>query len=241
MYPLLPQPRRDPPPRRASTELPVVTMQLPLFNEMYVARAPARRGRRDRLPARQARDPGARRLDRRDAARSAAPRSTSWRPPASTSSYIHRDDRTGFKAGALENGLHDRDAASTCMVFDADFLPPPTSSSSTVHHFTDAKVGMVQVRWDHVNRDYSLLTELQAMMLDGHFVIEHTARHRSGRFFNFNGTAGIWRRAAIERRGRLAARHADRGHGPVVPRAAARLAVHLSQGRGRRRPSCRWR
>jgi hypothetical protein len=67
-----------------------------------------------------------------------------------------------------------------------------------VHFFIDDRVGMVQARWDHVNRDYSRLTELQAMMLDGHFVIEHTARHRSGRFFNFNGTAGIWRRAAID-------------------------------------------
>ena len=84
------------------------------------------------------------------------------------------------------------------MVFDADFLPPPDILERTIHFFTDEKVGMVQVRWDHVNRDYSRLTELQAMMLDGHFVIEHTARHRSGRFFNFNGTAGIWRRSAID-------------------------------------------
>src|SRR6185436_13466263 len=67
----------------------------------------------------------------------------------------------------------------------------------TIHFFSDPKVGMVQVRWEHLNRDYSTLTGLQAMMLDGHFVIEHTARHRSGRFFNFNGTAGVWRRAAI--------------------------------------------
>jgi hypothetical protein len=84
------------------------------------------------------------------------------------------------------------------MVFDADFLPPADIVERTVHFFTDERVGMVQARWDHVNRDYSRLTELQAMMLDGHFVIEHTARHRSGRFFNFNGTAGIWRRAAID-------------------------------------------
>ena len=110
--------------------------------------------------------------------------------------YIHRTDRTGFKAGALEHGLKTA-RGEFVMVFDADFLPPVDFIERTVHFFTNAKVGMVQVRWDHVNRDYSRLTELQAMMLDGHFVIEHTARHRSGRFFNFNGTAGIWRREAI--------------------------------------------
>jgi len=111
--------------------------------------------------------------------------------------YIHRVDRTGFKAGALANGLK-TSKGEFVIVFDADFLPPADIIDRTVHFFTDERVGMVQVRWDHVNRDYSRLTELQAMMLDGHFVIEHTARHRSGRFFNFNGTAGIWRRSAID-------------------------------------------
>jgi cellulose synthase/poly-beta-1,6-N-acetylglucosamine synthase-like glycosyltransferase len=111
--------------------------------------------------------------------------------------YIHRVDRTGFKAGALANGLK-TSKGEFVMVFDADFLPPADIVDRTVHFFTDERVGMVQVRWEHVNRDYSRLTELQAMMLDGHFVIEHTARHRSGRFFNFNGTAGIWRRNAID-------------------------------------------
>jgi cellulose synthase/poly-beta-1,6-N-acetylglucosamine synthase-like glycosyltransferase len=111
--------------------------------------------------------------------------------------YIHRTDRTGFKAGALENGLKSA-RGEFVMVFDADFVPSPDIVDSTIHFFTNPRVGMVQVRWEHVNRDYSRLTELQAMMLDGHFVIEHTARHRSGRFFNFNGTAGIWRRTAID-------------------------------------------
>ena len=77
-------------------------------------------------------------------------------------------------------------------------MPPPDILEKTlVHYFTDPKVGMVQVRWGHLNRDYSLLTQVQSMLLDGHFVIEHSARNRSGRFFNFNGTAGIWRRATI--------------------------------------------
>lgn len=106
--------------------------------------------------------------------------------------YIHRDDRTGYKAGALENGLAQTDA-ELVLVFDADFIPDPDMLGKMVHYFKDPKVGMVQTRWGHVNRDYSALTEVEALMLDGHFVIEHTARHRSGRFFNFNGTAGMWR------------------------------------------------
>ncbi|MDX1579531.1 MAG: glycosyltransferase family 2 protein, partial [Gemmatimonadota bacterium] len=83
------------------------------------------------------------------------------------------------------------------LVFDADFVPTPTIIRDLVHHFTDEKVGMVQARWGHLNRDYSMLTRVQSMMLDGHFVVEHIARNRSGRFFNFNGTAGMWRKATI--------------------------------------------
>ena len=100
---------------------------------------------------------------------------------------------------------------------------------------------MVQARWGHLNREYSLLTQAQAIFLDGHFVIEHTARNRSGRFFNFNGTAGIWRREAIATRRRLAARHAHRGPRPLVPRAAEGLAVRLPPEVVVRRPRCRWR
>jgi cellulose synthase/poly-beta-1,6-N-acetylglucosamine synthase-like glycosyltransferase len=109
---------------------------------------------------------------------------------------IHRTDRTGYKAGALENGLKVA-KGELVAVFDADFNPEPNILQDTVNYFTDSKVGMVQVRWGHINRRYSLLTRIQSLMLDGHFVIEHGARHRSGRFFNFNGTAGIWRRSAI--------------------------------------------
>jgi cellulose synthase/poly-beta-1,6-N-acetylglucosamine synthase-like glycosyltransferase len=110
--------------------------------------------------------------------------------------YIHRTDRTGFKAGALENGLKVA-KGDYLMVFDADFVPTPSIVQDLVHHFSDPMVGMVQARWGHLNRDYSMLTQVQSMMLDGHFVVEHIARNRSGRFFNFNGTAGIWRKAAI--------------------------------------------
>ena len=82
-------------------------------------------------------------------------------------------------------------------IFDADFVPPPNFLLRTIHHFTDARVGMVQARWAHMNRDDSLLTRCQAIFLDGHFIIEHTARNRAGRWINFNGTAGVWRRETI--------------------------------------------
>ena len=101
-----------------------------------------------------------------------------------------------------------------------------------MHFFTNDKVGMVQVRWDHVNRDYSRLTELQAMMLDGHFVIEHTARHRSGRFFNFNGTAGIWRRSAIADAGGWSHDTLTEDMDLSYRAQLTRLGVHLSEGRG---------
>jgi cellulose synthase/poly-beta-1,6-N-acetylglucosamine synthase-like glycosyltransferase len=111
--------------------------------------------------------------------------------------HLHRTVRTGFKAGALAEGLK-RAEGSLIAVFDADFVPPEDFLLRTVPHFCDAKIGMVQARWTHINRDYSLLTQIQAIFLDGHFAIEHAARNWSGRFFNFNGTAGLWRRQAIE-------------------------------------------
>ena len=131
--------------------------------------------------------------------RSASARSPSCaaRFPELDIEYIHRPDRTGFKAGALENGLRHRQGRA-----DPDLrrrLPArcPTCSSATVDHFVDPKVAVVQCRWEHLNRDFSALTEAQALMLDGHFVMEHAGRAWSGRFFNFNGTAGMWRRSAI--------------------------------------------
>ena len=83
------------------------------------------------------------------------------------------------------------------LIFDADFVAPPDVLEKTLGHFADPQVGMVQARWGHINRDYSLLTEVQSIMLDGHFIMEHGARSRAGRFFNFNGTAGVWRRSVI--------------------------------------------
>jgi cellulose synthase/poly-beta-1,6-N-acetylglucosamine synthase-like glycosyltransferase len=187
--------RNRPTPLAHFTELPVVTVQLPLFNEMYVAQrlldAVARIDwPRDRLEIQVLDD------STDETAEICRHKVEELAATGVDIKYIHRTDRTGFKAGALENGLHTA-RGEFVLVFDADFLPAPDVLHQTIHFFTDGKVGMVQVRWGHVNRDYSSLTEAQALMLDGHFVIEHTARHRSGRFFNFNGTAGIWRRVAI--------------------------------------------
>ena len=110
--------------------------------------------------------------------------------------YIHRADRTGFKAGALENGMKTA-KGNLIAIFDADFVPKPDFLRKLIHHFTDPIVGCAQMRWSHINGSYNLLTRLQTIMLDGHFVVEQTTRNRSGNFFNFNGTAGIWRREAI--------------------------------------------
>ena len=111
--------------------------------------------------------------------------------------YVRRPGREGFKAGALAYGLA-RAKGELILVFDADFVPAPSAVRDLVDFFSDPTVGMVQARWGHLNRAHSLITQCQAQLLDGHFVIEHAARNRSGRFFNFNGTAGMWRRSAIE-------------------------------------------
>ena len=114
--------------------------------------------------------------------------------------YHHRTNREGFKAGALAKGLK-TSQGEFVAIFDADFVPPEDFLLRTIHYFTDPKVGMVQTRWTHINRHYSFLTEVEAILLDGHFVLEHCGRARTSLFFNFNGTAGVWRRQAIEEAG----------------------------------------
>ena len=111
--------------------------------------------------------------------------------------HLRRTDRAGYKAGALMAGVRQSDA-SFFAVFDADFRPAPDFLEALIPHFADPRVAVVQARWDFANRDSSLLTRFQAVFLDAHFIIEQAARHASGLFFNFNGTAGIWRRAALE-------------------------------------------
>jgi cellulose synthase/poly-beta-1,6-N-acetylglucosamine synthase-like glycosyltransferase len=176
-------------------QLPHVTVQLPVFNELYVverliASVCDLDYPRDRLEI-QVLD------DSTDDTTVIARRAVDhWRAQGIDIQYVHRTNRQGFKAGALENGLRTA-KGQFVAVFDADFVPQKDFLRRTVHFFTDDGVGMVQVRWEHLNRKASPLTEVQSILLDGHFVIEHTARNRSGRFFNFNGTAGIWRRATI--------------------------------------------
>jgi cellulose synthase/poly-beta-1,6-N-acetylglucosamine synthase-like glycosyltransferase len=186
---------RRPQPKGRFEELPVVTVQLPLFNEMYVAprlldAVAGIRYPRDRFEV-QVLD------DSTDETQGIVrAKVDELRRSGLDIHYLHRDDRIGYKAGALAAGL-EKARGDYLLVFDADFTPLPEILDQTIHFFTDPGVGMVQVRWGHHNRNYSALTEAQALMLDGHFVIEHTARNRSGRFFNFNGTGGIWRRSAI--------------------------------------------
>lgn len=180
----------------ALNPLPVVTIQLPLYNEMYVA---------DRLIDAVCSIDYPRELleiqvldDSTDETRAIAGLAVGrWSARGVDIKYIHRRDRTGYKAGALEQGLKVA-RGEFVGIFDADFIPTADFLVRLMPHFSDAKVGMVQARWGHINADYSLLTKIQAILLDGHFVLEHGGRNRGGRFFNFNGTAGVWRRSAIE-------------------------------------------
>lgn len=180
----------------ADEDLPRVTIQLPMYNEMFVGERLADAVAaidypRDKLDV-QVLD------DSTDETIGIMRRKVeSLRAQGLDIEYVHRTDRTGFKAGALENGLRTA-KGELVMVFDADFIPQTEVLREMVDYFTDPQVGMVQARWGHLNYDHSAITRVQALMLDGHFIMEHTGRHRSGRFFNFNGTAGIWRRAAIE-------------------------------------------
>lgn len=177
------------------SELPTITIQLPTFNEMYVVERLLEGVARidypkDKLHLQVLDD------STDETTQIARAKVDELCERGFDAEYVHRVDRTGYKAGALENGLKTA-KGELVMVFDADFVPEPNIIRKMVDHFTDEKVGMVQARWGHINREYSVLTKCQSMMLDGHFVIEHIARNRSGRFFNFNGTAGIWRKQTI--------------------------------------------
>ncbi len=174
---------------------PPVTIQLPLFNEMYVVDRLVEAVCRIDYPKDQLE---VQILDdstdeTQDIARLAAQRFTAQ---GFDIKYIHRDDRNGYKAGALDAALHVA-RGRFVAIFDADFVPSADFLKRTVPHFADPKVAMVQARWTHLNQEYSLLTKVQSILLDAHFVLEHGGRNRSGRFFNFNGTAGIWRPEAI--------------------------------------------
>jgi cellulose synthase/poly-beta-1,6-N-acetylglucosamine synthase-like glycosyltransferase len=183
------------PPPAWDGPLPPVTIQLPLYNEMYVV---------DRLLQATVSIEYPKELleiqvlddstdETVEVARAACDRLAAQ---GFDVKHIHRTDRSGFKAGALEAGLKVA-RGEFVAIFDADFIPSPDFLLRTVPYFKDQKVALVQARWGHVNGDYSLLTKVQAILLDAHFVLEHGGRNRAGHFFNFNGTAGIWRREVI--------------------------------------------
>lgn len=111
--------------------------------------------------------------------------------------HVHRTNRSGYKAGALKEGLEVA-KGKYVGIFDADFIPPKDFLMTTLPYFKDDNIGLVQSRWEHMNEDYSILTRIQALALDGHFVIEQTVRNRAGFFINFNGTGGVWRKDCIE-------------------------------------------
>jgi cellulose synthase/poly-beta-1,6-N-acetylglucosamine synthase-like glycosyltransferase len=188
-----------PEPKSRFDVLPLVTVQLPIFNEEnVVARlldaVSALEYPRDRLQI-QVLD------DSTDETAALSEKLTAELAARGFDiEFRHRVNRRGFKAGALDEAMPAA-KGEFIMIFDADFVPPPDLLRKMIHHFTDPQVGMVQARWGHLNKDYSLLTRLQAIFLDGHLVLEQTARSRHGEFLNFNGTAGIWRRRAIEESG----------------------------------------
>ncbi|MGA2081132.1 MAG: cellulose synthase family protein [Holophaga sp.] len=175
--------------------LPMVTVQLAVFNEVNVVErlldhVVRMDWPRDRLEIQMLDD------STDDTVKVAQAVCSKYRALGYDIAYVHRADRTGYKAGALQNGLKTAKGEFVAM-FDADFVPTVDFLRLAVPHFADPEVAFIQGCWDHLNRDFSLLTQVQAILLDGHFVFEHTARHRSHAFFNFSGTAGMWRVSAI--------------------------------------------
>jgi cellulose synthase/poly-beta-1,6-N-acetylglucosamine synthase-like glycosyltransferase len=188
-----------PAPFTASQELPLVTVQLPLYNERFVAER--------LLDAAAGLDWPAQRLEIQvlddsddDTCRLVDQRVSRWRERGISISLVRRPDRNGYKAGALANGLTTA-RGEFVAVFDADFIPPPDFLHSTIPWFGDRNVGMVQARWTFCNADHSWFTGIQSLLLGPHFSIEHRVRYQQGLFFNFNGTAGVWRRVAIDSAG----------------------------------------
>ncbi len=185
--------------RFAEADLPRITVQLPLFNELYVVERLVKAVTEidypnDKLEIQVLDD------STDETTKVAETVVAKYAAQGFDIHYIHRMDRTGFKAGALENG-NKTAKGDLLAIFDADFVPKPDCLRKLVDFFTDPLVGCAQMRWSHINGRYNLLTRLQTIMLDGHFVVEQTTRNRTGGFFNFNGTAGIWRRQAIESSG----------------------------------------
>jgi cellulose synthase/poly-beta-1,6-N-acetylglucosamine synthase-like glycosyltransferase len=182
-------------PAKHFDQLPRVTIQLPIYNERYVV---------ERLIEETVKMDYPRELlqiqvlddSTDDTAPFAGALVERYRTLGHPIEYHHRTNRHGFKAGALQEGLKTA-TGEMVAVFDADFIPPTDFLTRTIHYFTDSTVGVVQTRWSYLNRDYNFLTEVEGMLLDGHFILEHGARSCAGYFFNFNGTAGILRVSMI--------------------------------------------
>src|SRR3954470_514606 len=176
-------------------ELPTVTVQLPLYNEATVVRrlldaAGALDYPSDRLELQVLDDS----TDETEGIARAAV--DELRERGINAVYLRRPDRHGYKAGALDFGLQQA-SGELIAIFDADFVPQASFLRDIVGHFADPRIGMVQTRWEHMNRNHSLLTSIQALMLDGHHMVENRARFGAGNMFNFSGTGGMWRRQAI--------------------------------------------
>jgi cellulose synthase/poly-beta-1,6-N-acetylglucosamine synthase-like glycosyltransferase len=176
-------------------DLPNVTVQLPMYNEMYVierllAAVCNFDYPKDKLEI-QVLD------DSTDETVNIAKRLVAfYREQGHDINYIHRENRQGFKAGALKYGLEIA-KGEFVAIFDADFVPKKDFLLKTIPQFNNDNVGCVQTRWEHLNEEYSLLTRALALALDGHFAIEQQVRNKAGFFINFNGTAGIWRKSTI--------------------------------------------
>ena len=188
--------RNIPGPPPQATRWPRVTVQLPIFNERYVIERLVEAVSRFDYPREfldiQVLDDST--DETQQVASGCVARFAAQGLPIT---YVYRANREGYKAGALENGLKTAQG-EFIAIFDADFIPAPDFLRRSIPYFENEKIGMVQTRWTYLNRDYSLLTQVETILLDGHFVVEHGARSRRGTFFNFNGTAGVWRRQAIE-------------------------------------------
>lgn len=175
---------------------PKVTVQLPMFNELYVAERIIETIAKFDYPADklqiQVLD------DSTDETKDVIAKKVAEVAARGINiQHIHRVDRTGYKAGALDAAM-DRVEGDFIAIFDADFIPDPDFLQKTMPYFQDEKIGVVQTRWGHINKNYSILTELQAFGLNGHFAIEQGGRNAAGHFINFNGTGGVWRKKCIE-------------------------------------------
>ncbi|MBL4703593.1 MAG: glycosyltransferase family 2 protein [Flavobacteriales bacterium] len=176
-------------------ELPFVTIQLPVYNELYVIErlidsCANFNYPKDRFEIQLLDD------SNDETVEIIQKRVEHWKAKGVDIKQVIRENREGYKAGALKYGMT-LAKGDFIAIFDADFDPDPEFLNKTLHYFNNPKIGVVQTKWKHINKDFSLLTKLQAFALDAHFTIEQTGRNKGGHFINFNGTAGVWRTACI--------------------------------------------